>query len=253
MWGPDDPGRLVGDGLHVWVAGQFSVYRIDVSSRRIVRTVRLFRRERRGGRTERVPIGFLGMTLHQRSLWLANLAEGATYLYRFDARTGTLELRRPADTEIVGLASGAGTVWAISHDRGTLLRVAPRTGSFRRIDLRGEPHGLTFGAASVWVAMYHAGTILRFDAKRPGATVKAVRVPFPPEPLAAAGRRLWAIPSPGGHLADKRLRTVVAIDAASGRIVHTVRLRGEPRAIVARQGEAWVATARPNELARIAG
>jgi streptogramin lyase len=72
--------------------------------------------------------------------------------------------KQPGDSEIVGLAAGSGAVWAVSHDRRTLLRVDPRSGRVaRRIKVSSDPHGVAFGSGVVWVALYHQSTIVRVD------------------------------------------------------------------------------------------
>jgi hypothetical protein len=94
-------------------------------------------------------------------------------------------------------------VWAVSHDRGTLLRVDPRSGRVvRRITLSSDPHGVAFGSGLVWVALYHESTIVRVDPRTSRISGPPTRAGFPTEPMAAAGGYLWAIPSVGGHLAD---------------------------------------------------
>jgi hypothetical protein len=163
-------------------------------------------------------------------LWAANLAEGPTFVYGIDARAGTVRSKRRGDTEIVAMAAGGGAVWAVSHDRGTLLRVDPRSGRVaRRIKLSSDPHGVAFGSGFVWVALYHQSAIVRIDPRTDRISGHAIRAGFPTELLASAGGHLWAIPSVGGSLADQQLHTVLEIDARSGHIVRSYRTRGRPR------------------------
>jgi DNA-binding beta-propeller fold protein YncE len=124
-------------------------------------------------------------------------------------------------------------------------------GVLGRTALASEPHGIAFGAGYVWVALYHQSRILRFDPRTGRVDGQPIDVPFPPEPMAAAGGTLWAIPSAGGALADPSLRAVVKIDAKTGRRLETFHTRGRPRAVVATPGGAWVATSGPNRLLRL--
>jgi streptogramin lyase len=187
-------------------------------------------------------------------LWAANLAEGPTFVYGIDARAGTVRSKRRGDTEIVAMAAGGGAVWAVSHDRGTLLRVDPRSGRVaRRIKLSSDPHGVAFGSGFVWVALYHQSAIVRIDPRTDRISGHAIRAGFPTELLASAGGRLWAIPSVGGALADPQLHTVLEIDARSGHIVRSYRTRGRPRDVVAAGNHVWVATTEPNELVSFSG
>ncbi len=237
--GPDRPRGLAADRHSLWVVGELTLYRFDVATRRL---------------TARVPLPGLAIVLAGGVLWAANLAEGPTFVYGIDARSGAIRSKQPGDTEIVGIAAGAGAVWAVSHDRGTLLRVDPRSGRVaRRITLSSEPHGVAFGSGFVWVALYHESAIVRIDPRTGRISGPPIRAGFPTELLASAGGHLWAIPSVGGYLADPQLHTVLEIDARSGRIVRSYRTRGRPRDVVATGNHAWVATTAPNELVRFSG
>jgi|SRR6266545_3095169 len=237
--GPDRPRGLVADRHSLWVAGELTLYRFDVATRRL---------------TARVPLPGLALVLSRGVLWAANLAEGPTFVYGIDARSGTIRSKRRGDTEIVGMAAGAGAVWAVSHDRDTLLRVDPRSGRVaRRITLSSDPHGVAFGSGFVWVALYHQSAIVWIDPRTGRISGPPIGTGFTTELLASAGGRLWAIPSVGGSLADPQLHTVLEIDAGSGRILRSHRTRGRPRDVVARGDEAWVATTEPNELVSFSG
>jgi hypothetical protein len=83
-----------------------------------------------------------------------------------------------------------------------------------------------------------------------GSWAPPIGAGFPTEPLASAGGHLWAIPSTGGSLADPQLRTLLEIDAPSGRIMGSYRTRGRPQDFVAAGDSVWVATTEPNELVR---
>jgi streptogramin lyase len=101
------------------------------------------------------------------------------------------------------MTAGVGAVWAVSHDRATLLRIDPRSGRVARpIPLVSEPHGVAFGSGCVWVALYHQSTIVRVDPHTNRILGPPIGAGFPTEPLASAGGHLWAIPSTGGSLAD---------------------------------------------------
>jgi streptogramin lyase len=149
------------------------------------------------------------------------------------------------------MAAGAGAVWAVSHDRATLLRIDPSSGRVaHRIPLASDPHGVAFGSGFVWIALYHQSTIIRVDPHTNRILGPPIAAGFPTEPLASAGGHLWAIPSTGGYLADPQLHTVLEIDARSGRIVSSYRTRGRPQDLVAAGNSVWVATTEPNELVR---
>jgi len=177
--------------------------------------------------------------------------EGPTFVYGIDARTAAIRSKRRGDSEVVAMAAGAGAVWAVSHDRATLLRIDPRSGRVaRRIALASDPHGVAFGSVYVWVALCHHSTIVRVDPDTNRILGPPIEAGFPTEPLASAGGHVWAIPSTVGYLADPQLHTVLEIDAQSGRIVSSSRTRGRPHDLVAAGDSVWVATTEPNELVR---
>ena len=149
------------------------------------------------------------------------------------------------------MAAGGGAVWAVSHDRATLLRIDPRSGRVaHRIRLASDPHGVAFGSGFVWVALYHQSTIVRVDPHTNRILGPPIGAGFATEPLASAGGYLWAIPSVGGSLADPKLHTVLEIDGASGPILGSYHTRGRPHDLVAAGNSVWVATTEPNELVR---
>jgi hypothetical protein len=234
--GPDRPYALAADRHSLWVVGELTLYRYDLTGGRL---------------TAQVPLPGLAVALTPGVLWAANLAEGPTFIYGIDARAGAVRSKRRGDSEIVAMAAGGGAVWAVSHDRATLLRIDPHSGRVaHRIRLASEPHGVAFGSGFVWVALYHQSTIVRVDPHTNTVLGSPIRAGFPTELLASAGGHLWAIPSTGGSLADPQLHTVLEIDAHSGRILGSYRTRGRPQDLVAAGDSVWVATTEPDELVR---
>jgi hypothetical protein len=153
--GPDRPYGLAADRHSLWVVGELTLYRYDLAGGRL---------------TARVPLPGLAVALTPGVLWAANLVEGSTFVYGIDARTATIRSKGRGDSEIVAMTAGAGAVWAVSHDRATLLRIDPRSGRVaRRIPVASDPHGVAFGSGFVWVALYHQSTIVRVDPDTTGS------------------------------------------------------------------------------------
>ena len=51
----------------------------------------------------------------------------------------------------IGLAFGAGAVWAANYGGGSVSRIDPATGAVTAtVDVAGQPFGATYGAGSVW-------------------------------------------------------------------------------------------------------
>jgi streptogramin lyase len=149
------------------------------------------------------------------------------------------------------MTAGAGAVWAVSHDRATLLRIDPRSGRLtRRIPLPSDLHGVAFGSGNVWVALYHQSTILRVDPHTNRILGPPIGAGFPTEPLASAGGHLWAIPrwaatSPTPNCTPCWRSTPPA--AASWA---PTRRAAAPNDLVAAGNSVWVATTEPNEVVR---
>ncbi len=235
--GPDRPYALAADRHSLWVVGELTLYRYDLTGGRL---------------TARVRLPGLAVALTPGVLWAANLAEGPTFIYGIDARTARITSKQPGDTEIVAMTAGAGAVWAVSHDRATLLRIDPGSGRVaHRIRLASEPHGVGFGSGYVWVGLYHQSRIVRVDPHTNRILGPPIGAGFATELLASAGGHLWAIPSTGGSLADPQLHTVLELDAQSGRVVGSYHPRGRPQDLVAAGNSVWVATTGPNQLVRI--
>jgi DNA-binding beta-propeller fold protein YncE len=233
----EPPYMLAADRRAAWAAGDTGLWRIDGRTGRPGAEVSL--------------VGF-AIAIENGVLFAANFAQGTSYVYRFDTRSGIQRgLPTRVDVEVLGLAAGAGSVWAICHDSQTLVRLdavsGRRTG---RLRLAAPPHGVAYGDGAVWVASYHTNSILRVDP-RTNRITKTIRVPFPPEWLAAGGGSVWSIHATGGERpsTDRRL---LRIDSRNGRIVQVLRLPGVPTDVELDGASLWVTVRHPNRLLQIA-
>jgi len=275
---PFAPFRITAAGGYLWIGSRVdkSVVRVDISSGRVVGSKTTFseppytiaadpaaawvagdtvlsRVDRRTGRvTAQVPFAGYGLDVAKGIIFADNIAQGPSFVYRFDAATGTpIGSRTRVDVEVLGLAAGGSSVWAICHDSQTVVRMNAATGRrVGRVRLPAQPHGVALGDGAVWIASQHTFQILRVDPAENRIT-KAIDVPIAPEWLAVGEGSVWAIPATGGSqrvLTDRRL---LRIDSRSGRIVETLRLPAVPTDVELAGGFLWVTTQRPNRLLKL--
>lgn len=98
------------------------------------------------------------------SMWLVVGREPAT-LVRIDPAAGRV-VGKPIVIDrnrVIGLAYGAGAVWAAGFESGTLIRIDPATGALRRVEVGDTPVGIAVAGGSIWVATRGKGTVTRVD------------------------------------------------------------------------------------------
>jgi YVTN family beta-propeller protein len=184
-----------GDGS-VWVADQDdqTVTQIDPEKRRVVRTIGIGFRpddlaasdgavwafDKEGGVLEKLPYeetskrferrGFAGfdrMAVDDEAVWLS----GGKRLIRVDRDTGQVVKRADVPGDLIGVAVGAGAVWAVTGPAGTVLRIDPRTLAVtdriaigtRPGVLSLQPIGVATDAEFVWVLNGNTATVTKID------------------------------------------------------------------------------------------
>lgn len=151
------------------------------------------------------------------------------------------------------MAAGAGPVWAVSHDRATLLRIDPRSGRVaHRIRLASESHGVAFGSGVIWVALYHQCTIVRVDPHTNTILGPPIQAGWLSDRAAGLGgwtsvgdplgRRLPGRPAAAHRAGDRRPKRPHPGLLPQPR---------PPQDLVAAGDSVWVATTEPNELVRL--
>jgi YVTN family beta-propeller protein len=161
-----------------------------------------------------------------------------------DLRTRRLQARRiPVGRGASGIAVGAGSVWVVNTDDGSVSRIDPKT---RRVTATIAVGGRNLGKlavshASVWVlredydTLKQGGELIRIDPVTNtviGRTVlgKNMCGSFG---LAASADAIWVSADAQG--------TVIRIDPATGDIVTRIHVDGAPIGPVVTQGTVWVA------------
>jgi DNA-binding SARP family transcriptional activator len=106
----------------------------------------------------------------------------------------------PAGRSLVGVAAGAGGVWAISGESAEVLRIDPRT---RKVTMRlplvdtpglgsGFPRAIAAGGAYVWVLNGNTGSLTKLDPRaRSVVSTTRVGVERAPARLAADADAAW--------------------------------------------------------------
>lgn len=122
--------------------------------------------------------------------WVADA--GRDQILRVDPGSGDIETIQ-LQSSPVGVAVGAGAVWASSNTRGktgTLTRYDLADGSFEIFPVEHCMNELLVAGSSVWAVDYCGGRIHSFDVTT-GAKTGTVEVGGSPNAIAATGGTLW--------------------------------------------------------------
>jgi hypothetical protein len=181
-------------------------------------------------------------------LWALEPRPGTLIQLESDTLEPTSPLRlSPGRT--LGLASGAGYLWATAADAGEVLRIDTKTQAVERVHVGGFPIGIVVTGGSVWFADRDGGKVVRLDPRSLRRVGKPIRVGTKPSWLLAAAGSLF--------VTDQEDGTVVRIDVHSGeRIGLPIRIaaptKDAPAPSVALAGQSvWVSSSASNTLDRI--
>jgi streptogramin lyase len=184
------------------------------------------------------------------SLWFVVGRAPATLL-RVDPRTAR-EVGKPiqlAQSRVIGLAYGAGAVWATALEEGKLIRVDPKTRRVTTVKVGDGPVGVLVSGGRVWVANRSSGTVSRLDAKTMHETGHRTRVGTYPTWIASSAASIWVSNQSDG--------TVTRIDENTGKVIGSPIRIATPQddaaahVMSAADGSLWVASATEQTLSRI--
>ena len=184
------------------------------------------------------------------SLWFVVGRAPAT-LVRIDPRTSRA-VGKPiqlAATRVIGLAFGAGAVWATAVEEGTLIRIDPKTGRITTVKVGDQPVGVVVSGGRVWVANRGSGTISRVDPTTMREDGHRIDVGTTPTWLAPAAGSIWVSNQSDG--------TVSRIDEKTGKTIGSpIRIAAPTNDAAAHvmsvaDGSLWVASATERTLSRI--
>jgi DNA-binding SARP family transcriptional activator/ABC-type branched-subunit amino acid transport system substrate-binding protein len=157
----------------VWAINpDFSVSRIDPSTRRVVAVVR----------------GVLAVAIAAADddVWVLG---DDRKVARIDTETNRVARRiRVRATQLDSIALGGGSVWATDPASGVLWKID--RGAQRAIDVGAGAGGVAFGAGAAWVSNGIDGTVKRVDPAT-GAVTRTWRLGGAPRGLAVSGDRVW--------------------------------------------------------------
>ena len=147
-------------------------------------------------------------------VWITDGSERLIYIDPADA--DAVE-RIPVGRRLVGVATGAGGVWAISGERAEVLRIDPRTREVVGLPIVAAPEiasafprAVAAGGDVVWVLNSNTGAVTKIDARTRSIvgtiTIGVERVPVQ---LAADAAALWVANEDG---------TLARVDAATDEV-----------------------------------
>jgi virginiamycin B lyase len=221
------------EGNDAWVTNEGRVEKVGPQSARPLVSVKVEQ-----------PCG--AMAVDFGALWVANCRSAS--LVRIDVGSPRVVATIPtglADgTGELSVATGAGSVWLLTHASGILSRVSPETDSvIAQIAVRPQSFAATFGFGSVWVSNTGGergttrGSVQRID---PRSNVVTATIPVGPTPrfLAAGAGGVWILNQGDG--------SVSRIDPASNQVVATIPLEvpGPGGDIAVGAGQVWVRAGR---------
>lgn len=145
-----------------------------------------------------------------------------------------------------GIAASADSVWLVSDDAGTLVRIDPKTNEVRqRITIARGSHNPIASHGRIWVTSVQADVVTAVDAKS-GMEIGTVAVGLGPRFLTAGGGSVWTLNQGDGTMTrvdEARMQAAATIDA---------KLPGHGGDIAYGDGDVW-ASLSGTPLTRIDG
>ncbi len=209
----------------VWVASSkpASVHRIDPKTNKEVAAVPL-----PGDPCAGLASGF-------GSLWVP-LCGHPNSLARVNANTNRISAILPMGPagEEGGIATSRDSVWLVSDDAGTLVRINPGTDKIRqKISIAAGSYNPCFSEGAVWITSGTANLLTEVDATT-GEVMAAIPVGSKPRFLTAGAGSIWTLNQGDG--------TVTRVDAHTKRVIATIAagIPGHGGDIAWGAGSIWV-------------
>jgi len=196
---------------------------------------------------DRTPFGY---DFGAGSLWVV-LGRNPATLVRLDPATGEQVGNKIvlSTQRVIGLAFGAGAVWAAAAEDGLLIRVDPASGRVDKVKVGDFPVGITVANGDVWVANRDGGSVSRVDPEKM-QVVDTIDAGTYPTWIAAAGGSVWVANQDDG--------TVTRIDAATGevdgppiRIAPAHPGNASAHIVAAQQDSVWVSSITQKTVSRL--
>jgi virginiamycin B lyase len=191
----------------VWVGstGPFAVHRIDPDTNRVIASVAL-----PGEPCAGLSAGF-GM------LWIP-LCTATPSLAKVNLKTNQLAAVYPIGPAAAegGIAIGAGRVWLITDQRGSLARIDPVSGSAGTTwHIPAGSYNPHFYAGTLWVSQAEGAQLSGIDPATGAVSIAAATGPQP-RFLAAGGGAVWTLNQGDGSLTRVSVATKKSVTIALG-------------------------------------
>jgi|tagenome__1003787_1003787.scaffolds.fasta_scaffold20986712_1 DNA-binding beta-propeller fold protein YncE len=147
-----------------------------------------------------------------KSVWIVVGREPAT-LVQVDAATSRVVGKpiRLDRSRVIGVAFGAGAIWATAFEDGKLIRVDAKTRRVTTAQVGEGPVGVVVAGGQVWVANRSSGTVSRIDPNTMRETGDRIRLGTFPTWITSAAGSVWVSNQSDG--------TVSRIDETTGETV----------------------------------
>jgi len=168
------------------------------------------------------------------TLWVPNC--GDRTMTRLDLKTGEVKatIKTTIGSSEGSVVAGAGSIWLITDQKGTLARFDPDTNVIvAEIYVAPGSYGLAFGEDAVWVTSTERGIVSRVD---PHTNLVAETITVGPQPrfVAAGAGSVWTLNQGDG--------SVSRIDPKTNKVTATIEVGvpGPGGDIAVGEGSVWV-------------
>jgi YVTN family beta-propeller protein len=157
-----------------------------------------------------------GLALGFDSLWVP-LCGTSQSVVRVDVRNGRIIATIPmGPTGEGGIAASDDSVWFTTDDKGTLVRIDPRTNRVRQtIQIAAGSHNPVVDNGKVWITSLERGLVTEIDAHT-GAVIATVPTGPRPRFLTAGAGSIWTLNQGDG--------SVTRVDAKTRNAIATIKL-----------------------------
>ena len=149
-----------------------------------------------------------------------------------DAGTGKRVDSVPVGSGPVRVASGAGGLWVVNGNAGTVSRIDPMArAAVQTIAVGDGPAAVAVGDGSVWVTNASDGTLSRISPEA-NREVKRISVPPSPQGVAFGEGAVWV-----ASLDD---RSIARVNPSTNKVDKTIPTGGTPNGVAVGAGFVWV-------------
>jgi DNA-binding SARP family transcriptional activator/ABC-type branched-subunit amino acid transport system substrate-binding protein len=156
-----------------------------------------------GTRHARVQAQASAIATGDAGVWFVTLFHGTPAVAHIDTRTNRVDRVIPVQTNnLVGIAVGAGSVWATDPHEGVVWKIVPgRKPVERTIPVGFGATQIAFGDGAVWVANLASATLSRIDPRTDAVTATKA-VAGTPQGLAVGNGAAWVSLAGGTRAGD---------------------------------------------------